>query len=184
VRWFGLPRLDLRARVVLFASAVAIGALLLLGLSLRALLANSLYDQRSSEAVEEVQRLISQAPATLAGTVGLPEREAQMALVQELTSARGGGPPGFKAVIVRSTELSSESDDRLRIEQVPSALVNRVFVKSEIAYVYIDSPIGPGRMLVVGRPSGPTRATTSRTSSTRSHFRRRRSTGSRTSWSS
>jgi two-component system sensor histidine kinase MtrB len=152
VRWFRPPRLDLRARVVLFASAVAVGALLLLGLSLRALLANSLYDQRRGEAVQEVQRLISQAPATLAGTVGLPEREAQMGLVQELTSAQGGGPPGFKAVIVRSTELSSESDDRFRIEQVPSALVDRVFVKSEIAYVYIDSPIGPGRMLVVGAP--------------------------------
>jgi two-component system sensor histidine kinase MtrB len=152
VRRFRPPRLDLRARVVLFASAVAIGALLLLGLSLRALLANSLYDQRRGEAVEEVQRLTSQAPATLAGTVGQPEREVQMALVQDLTGAQGGGPPGFKAVIVRSTDLSSESDERFKIEQVPPALVNRVFVKSEIAYVYIDSPVGPGRMLVVGAP--------------------------------
>jgi two-component system, OmpR family, sensor histidine kinase MtrB len=152
VRWIRPPRLDLRARVVLFASAVAVAALLLLGLSLRALLANSLYDQRSSEAVQEVQRLTSQAPATLASTVGLPEREAQITLLQKLTSGQGGGPPSFKAVIIRSAELSSESDDRFKIDQVPPALVNRVFVRSEIAFVYLDSPIGPGRMLVVGAP--------------------------------
>jgi two-component system, OmpR family, sensor histidine kinase MtrB len=152
VRWIRPPRLDLRARVVLFASAVAVCALLLLGLSLRALLANSLYDQRSREAVEEVQRLTGQAPATLAGTVGLTEREVQKTLVQDLTSPQGGGPPSFKAVIVRGAELSSESDDRFKIDLVPSALVNKVFVRSEIAYVYVDSPIGPGRMLVVGAP--------------------------------
>jgi len=152
VRWFRPPRLDLRARVVLFASAVAVGALLLLGLSLRALLANSLYNQRSTEAVEEVQRLTGQAPAALASTVGLPEREAQIQLLQQFTSGQSGGPPSFKAVIVRNAELSSESDDRFRIEQVPSSLVNRVLMRSEIAYVYIGSPIGPGRMLVVGAP--------------------------------
>jgi two-component system sensor histidine kinase MtrB len=152
VRWIRPPRLDLRARVVLFASAVAVCALLLLGLSLRALLANSLYEQRSREAVEEVERLTGQAPATLAGTVGLTEREVQKTLVQDLTSPQGGGPPSFKAVIVRGAELSSESDDRFKIDLVPSALVNKVFVRSEIAYVYVDSPIGPGRMLVVGAP--------------------------------
>jgi two-component system sensor histidine kinase MtrB len=152
VRWIHPPRLDLRARVVLFASAVAVAALLLLGLSLRALLANSLYDQRCSEAVQEVQRLTGQAPATLASTVGLPEREAQRTLLLKLTSAQGGGPPSFKAVILRNAELSSGSDGRFKIDEVPSALVNRVFVRSEIAFVYVDSPIGAGRMLIVGAP--------------------------------
>src|SRR6266542_5720591 len=152
VRWFRPPRLDLRARVVLFASAVAVGALLLLGLSLRALLANSLYNQRSTEAVQEVQRLTGQAPAALDSTVGLTEREAQIQLLQQFTSGQGGGPPSFKAVIVRNAELSSKSDPRFTTEQVPSALVNRVLMRSEIAYVYIGSPIGPGRRLVVWAP--------------------------------
>jgi two-component system, OmpR family, sensor histidine kinase MtrB len=152
VRRFRPPRLDLRTRVVLFTSAVAIGSLLLLGLSLRALLANSLYNQQATEAVEEVQRLSAAAPTVLTSTVGLSEREAQSQLLQQLTSSSGGGPPTFKAVIVRSAELSSQSDQRFRVEQVPAVLVNRVFVRSEIAYVYVKSPIGPGRMLVVGAP--------------------------------
>src|SRR6266536_5161204 len=45
-----------------------------------------------------------------------------------------------------------KSDPRFTTEQVPSALVNRVLMRSEIAYVYVGSPIGPGRMLVVGAP--------------------------------
>jgi two-component system sensor histidine kinase MtrB len=152
VRRFRPPRLDLRTRVVLFTSAVAIGSLLLLGLSLRALLANSLYNQQANEAVQEVQRLTAAAPNVLTSTVGLSQREAQSQLLQQLTMPQGGGPPTFKAVIVRSAELSSQSDGRIRIEQVPPLLVNRVFVRSEIAYVYVDSPIGAGRMLVVGAP--------------------------------
>ena len=152
MRRFRPPRLDLRTRVVLFTSAVAIGSLLLLGLSLRALLANSLYNQQSNEAVQEVQRLTATAPNVLTSTVGLSQREAQSELLQQLTTPQGGGPPTFKAAIVRSTELSSQSDGRLSIEQVPPLLVNRVFLRSEIAYVYIDSPIGAGRMLVVGAP--------------------------------
>jgi two-component system sensor histidine kinase MtrB len=152
VRRFRPPSLDLRTRVVLFTSAVAIGSLLLLGLSLRALLANSLYSQQANEAVQEVQRLTGNASSVLTSTIGLSEREAQNQLLQTLSSGRGGGPPSFKAVIVRSAELSSESDERFKIEHVPPALVNRVFIRSEIAYVYIGSPIGPGRMLVVGSP--------------------------------
>lgn len=152
MRLFRTPRLDLRNRVVLFTSAVAIGSLLLLGLSLRALLANSLYSQQANEAVQEVQRLAGSAPSILTSTVGLSERDAQKQLLQQLTTGQGGGPPSFKAVIVRNPELSSESDDRFTVEEVPSTLVNRVFVRSEIAYVYVDSPIGPGRMLLVGAP--------------------------------
>jgi two-component system, OmpR family, sensor histidine kinase MtrB len=152
VRWFRQPRLDLRTRVVLFTSAVAIGSLLLLGLSLRALLANSLYDQQAREAVQEVERVTGNAPNVLTSTVGLSEREAQKQLLQQLTTGQGGGPPTFQAVIVRNAELSSQSDDRFKLDEVPPALVNRVFGRSEIAYVYIDSPIGPGRMLVVGAP--------------------------------
>ena len=47
---FNLARLDLRARVVLFTSAIVVGALLLLGAALHALLAKSLYTQQNFDA--------------------------------------------------------------------------------------------------------------------------------------
>jgi two-component system, OmpR family, sensor histidine kinase MtrB len=148
----GLARLDLRARVVLFTSAVVVGALLLLGAALHALLAKSLYTQQSDEAVQQVQRLTLHAStAVLGDTAGLTGNETQKRLGEELT--RGpGGQPSFKAVVLRGTDTTFESDRDYRMEHVPQALVDRVQGRSELAYVYERSPAGPGRVLIVGAP--------------------------------
>jgi two-component system sensor histidine kinase MtrB len=145
-------RLDLRARVVLFTSAVVVGALLLLGAALHALLAKSLYTQQSDEAVQQVQRLTLHASTVaLGGTAGLTSNETQKRLGEELT--RGpGGQPSFKAVVLRGTDTTFESDRGYRMEHVPQALVDRVQGRSELAYVYERSPAGPGRVLIVGAP--------------------------------
>jgi two-component system sensor histidine kinase MtrB len=147
-----LARLDLRARVVLFTSAVVVGALLLLGAALHALLAKSLYTQQSDEAVQQVQRLTLHAStAVLGDTAGLTGNETQKRLGEELT--RGpGGQPSFKAVVLRGTDTTFESDRNYRMEHVPQALVDRVQGRSELAYVYERSPAGPGRVLIVGAP--------------------------------
>jgi two-component system sensor histidine kinase MtrB len=147
-----LARLDLRARVVLFTSAVVVGALLLLGAALHALLAKSLYTQQSDEAVQQVQRLTLHASTVVLGdTAGLTSNETQKRLGEELT--RGpGGQPSFKAVVLRGTDTTFESDRNYRMEHVPQALVDRVQGRSELAYVYERSPAGPGRVLIVGAP--------------------------------
>jgi two-component system, OmpR family, sensor histidine kinase MtrB len=145
-------RLDLRARVVLFTSAVVVGALLLLGAALHALLAKSLYTQQSDEAVQQVQRLTLQASTVVLGdAAGLTSNETQQRLGQELT--RGpGGQPSFKALVLRLTDTTFESDPNYRMEHVPQALVDRVQGHSELAYVYERSPAGSGRVLIVGAP--------------------------------
>jgi two-component system sensor histidine kinase MtrB len=146
-----LARLDLRARVVLFTSAIVVGALLLLGAALHALLANSLYTQQSDDAVQQVRLLTLQASTTvLSDTAGLTGSETQERLRNHLTRG-SGGQPSFEAVVLRNADTTSESDRDYRIEHVPQALVDRV-ARSELAFVYVRSPVGPGRMLLVGAP--------------------------------
>ena len=117
---FSLARLDLRARVVLFTSAIVVGALLLLGAALHALLAKSLYTQQSDDAVQQVTNLTRQAAAAaLADTAGLTSTETQRRLREELTRGSGGGQPSFKGVVLRNADTTSESDRDYRIEYVP-----------------------------------------------------------------
>jgi len=147
-----LARLDLRARVVLFTSAIVVGALLLLGAALHALLAKSLYTQQSDDAVQQVQTLTLQAPASaLNDTAGLTTTEIQERLRNWLTRG-SGGQPSFKGVVLRNADITSETDPDYRIEHVPQALVDRVVARSELAYVYVPSPVDPGRVLIVGAP--------------------------------
>jgi len=138
--------------VVLFTSAIVVGALLLLGAALHALLAKSLYTQQSDEAVQQVQTLTLQAPASaLNDTAGLTTTEIQERLRNWLTRG-SGGQPSFKGVVLRNADITSETDPDYRIEHVPQALVDRVVARSELAYVYVPSPVDPGRVLIVGAP--------------------------------
>jgi two-component system sensor histidine kinase MtrB len=147
---FSLARLDLRARVVLFTSAIVVGALLLLGAALHALLAKSLYSQQSSEAVVQVRNLTEQNQ--LGDLSGFDTRQVQRRLQDGLITGQGG-PPTFRAVVLRGRDgIESQSDPNLRFEHVPAGLAERVAKGNELAYVYIRSPVGPGRMLVVGAP--------------------------------
>jgi two-component system sensor histidine kinase MtrB len=149
---FSLARLDLRARVVLFTSAIVVGALLLLGAALHALLAKSLYTQQSDDAVQQVQSLTVRAPTSaLSDTAGLSSADTQERLLNWLTRA-SGGQPSFKGVVLRNVDIASWSDGDYRIEHVPQALVDRVLARSELAYVYVPSPVKPGRVLIVGAP--------------------------------
>jgi two-component system, OmpR family, sensor histidine kinase MtrB len=154
MRRLTFARLDLRARVVLFTSAVVVGSLLLLGATLHALLAKSLYTQQSDEAVQEVELVTSQASKMLASSATAGNADVPSKLNQQLTSGQDGGQPSFEAVVVRSADSTESSDNRFRMEHVPQALIDRVLVRSEVAYVYIRSPVGSGRMLVVGAPIG------------------------------
>jgi two-component system sensor histidine kinase MtrB len=139
--------------VVLFTSAIVVGALLLLGAALHALLAKSLYSQQSNEAVQEVRVLTRRVSDAAASTSRPAGAEAQQELIRELTSGASGGQPSFQAVVLRDSDGGSiPSNQNFRVEQVPQALVERVLARSELAFVYIDSPVGRGRMLVVGAP--------------------------------
>jgi two-component system sensor histidine kinase MtrB len=139
--------------VVLFTSAFVVGALLLLGAALHALLAKSLYTQQSEDAVQQVRTLTQQAAAAaLTDTAGLTSGETQERLRNWLTGGSGGGQPSFKGVVLRNADTATESDRDYRIEQVPQALVDSVLGRSELAYVYVPSPAGPGRVLIVGAP--------------------------------
>ena len=138
--------------MVLFTSAIVVGALLLLGAALHALLAKSLYTQQSDDAVQQVQTLTLQAPASaLNDTAGLTTTEIQERLRNWLTRG-SGGQPSFKGVVLRNADITSETDPDYRIEHVPQALVDRVVARSELAYVYVPSPVDPGRVLIVGAP--------------------------------
>jgi two-component system sensor histidine kinase MtrB len=138
--------------VVLFTSAIVVGALLLLGAALHALLAKSLYSQQSEDAVQQVHSLTLQAPdSALNDTTGLTSTEIQERLRNWLTSA-SRGQPSFKGVVLRNADTTSESDRDYRIEHVPQALVDKVLARSELAYVYMPSPVEPGRVLIVGAP--------------------------------
>jgi two-component system sensor histidine kinase MtrB len=138
--------------VVLFTSAIVVGALLLLGAALHALLAKSLYTQQSEDAVQQVRTLTQQASAAAAtDTAGLTSGETQEQLRNRLTRGSGGGQPSFKGVVLRNADTATESGG-YRIEHVPQGLVDSVLGRSELAYVYVPSPVGPGRVLIVGAP--------------------------------
>ena len=136
--------------MVLFTSAIVVGALLLLGAALHALLAKSLYTQQSTDAVLQVKQLARQNE--LGDIAGLDTRQVQTRLQTRLVSGLSG-QPSFTALVLSGadgTETASNEDFRFR--HVPAGLVERVEGRNELAYVYIRSPVGPGRMLVVGAP--------------------------------
>ena len=58
--------------MVLFTSAIVVGALLLLGAALNALLAKSLYTQQSADAVQQVKQLTRQTELPCDGVKTLP----------------------------------------------------------------------------------------------------------------
>jgi two-component system sensor histidine kinase MtrB len=135
--------------VVLFTSAIVVGALLLLGAALHALLAKSLYTQQSFDALQQVKQLTQQNE--LGEVSGFTTSQVQTRL-QERLIAGSGGQPSFKAMVLRGQDgISSSSDPNFTFKRVPAGLADRV-THQELAYVYIRSPIGPGRMLVVGAP--------------------------------
>lgn len=136
--------------MVLFTSAIVVGALLLLGAALHALLAKSLYTQQNYDAVQQVKLLTR--PGEISDVSGVNTEQIQEALKDQLIK-RLGGQPNFEAVVLRGEDgTPSSSDEDFRIEHVPAGLVERVEGGNELAYVYIRSPVGPGRMLVVGAP--------------------------------
>jgi two-component system, OmpR family, sensor histidine kinase MtrB len=136
--------------VVLFTSAIVVGALLLLGAALHALLAKSLYSQQSYDAVQQVGQLTRQNE--LGEVSGFTTAQVQQRL-QERLVAGSGGQPSFKALVLRGADgVATPSDPNIGFKHVPASLADRVANHSELAYVYIRSPIGPGRMLVVGAP--------------------------------
>jgi two-component system sensor histidine kinase MtrB len=136
--------------VVLFTSAIVVGALLLLGAALHALLAKSLYTQQSSDAVQQVGALTRRVE--LGEASGLTTAEVQ-AMLQTRLRTGSGGQPNFKALVLRGPDgTESASDANYNFRNVPPALAERVGVRNELAYVYIRSPVPPGRMLVVGAP--------------------------------
>ncbi len=136
--------------MVLFTSAIVVGALLLLGAALHALLAKSLYTQQSFDAVQQVQQLTRQNEF---GEVSGSTTEEVQKRLQDRLIAGSGGQPSFKALVLRGADgFASSSDPNFGFRNVPPGLADRVARHSELAYVYIRSPIGPGRMLVVGAP--------------------------------
>jgi two-component system, OmpR family, sensor histidine kinase MtrB len=136
--------------VVLFTSAIVVGALLLLGAALHALLAKSLYTQQSADALTQVGVLIRQNE--LGDVTGSDTREVQERLKDRLITGLGG-QPSFVALVLRGsdgTETRSKVD--YRFEHVPAGLADRVGRHSELASVPIRSPVTSGRVLVVGAP--------------------------------
>jgi DNA-binding response OmpR family regulator len=87
--------------VVLFTSAIVVGALLLLGAALHALLAKSLYTQQSYDAVQQVQQLTRQNE--LGEVSGFTTAQVQERLRERLV-AGPGGQPSFKALVLRGTD--------------------------------------------------------------------------------
>jgi two-component system, OmpR family, sensor histidine kinase MtrB len=137
--------------VVLFTSAIVVGALLLLGAALHALLAKSLYTQQSNDAVLQVKQLIRQNELGNDVT-GLDTKQVQAELRERLTSGQSG-QPSFDALVLRGRDgTETASNENFRFRHVPPALAERVDRRDELAYVPIRSPVGPGRMLVVGAP--------------------------------
>jgi two-component system sensor histidine kinase MtrB len=147
-------RLDLRARVVLFTSLLVVASLLLLGTALHALLAKSLYTQQLEQAKAEVEQLRDQASATLTGSGNASTTQVRQRIFEQLSSGAAAPKPGFSAVILVGPEETRNSDERIKLESIPTQLVNAVFTRSEIAYVYVDAPPGVDsrRALVVGAP--------------------------------
>jgi two-component system, OmpR family, sensor histidine kinase MtrB len=136
--------------VVLFTSAIVVGALLLLGAALHALLAKSLYSQQSLDATTQVRRLTSRVEVNEAS--GLTTGEVQVMLQNRLTTG-SGGQPSFKALVLRGNDgTETATDGNYGFRHIPPELAEKVRVGNELAIVYIRSPVPPGRMLVVGAP--------------------------------
>ncbi len=139
---------------MLFCSAVAVCALLLLGLSLRAVLARSLYGQQHSMASRQVKTIAFQGTRKLVLLLGTEPRPAesdmQKQLIDEFNKASNGGPPPFNAVVVHDAGLTRTSDNRYDYPEVPARLATQLLNRDGPVFAYIDSPVGPGRMLVVG----------------------------------
>jgi two-component system, OmpR family, sensor histidine kinase MtrB len=136
--------------VVLFTSAIVVGALLLLGAALHALLAKSLYTQQSYDAVQQVLQLTRQND--LGEVSGLTTAQIQARLEERLT-AGAGGQPSFKALVLKGQDGTEKtSNANFGFNQVPAELAGRVARNSELAYDYIRSPLGAGRMLIIGTP--------------------------------
>ena len=76
--------------MVLFTSAIVVGALLLLGAALHALLAKSLYSQQSLDATTQVRRLISRD--LVGDATGLDTKQVQDKLLEHLIAVPGGQP--------------------------------------------------------------------------------------------
>ena len=135
--------------MVLFTSAIVVGALLLLGAALHALLAKSLYTQQSSDAVQQVGTLTRRVE--LGEVSGLTTSEVQV-MLQTLLRTGTGGQPSFKALVLKGADgTETPSDANHGFQHVPSDLAEAVG-RNELGYGYIRSPVPPGRMLVVGAP--------------------------------
>ena len=144
---FSLARLDLRARVVLFTSAIVVGALLLLGAALHALLAKSLYTQQNFDAVQQVKLLTR--PAEVGDVTGLDTAQVD----SSRTSSSGGwaASPASRPWSCRARTGPGPPPTGLGSSTSRPTWPSGWGAK-ELAYVYIRSPAGPGRMLVVGAP--------------------------------
>ena len=136
--------------MVLFTSAIVVGALLLLGAALHALLAKSLYSQQSAEAVAQVQNLTDRN--LIGNASGLDAKQVQARLLDQI-SLTPGGQPSFVALVLRSDDgVETDSESNYSFVHVPAALADRVGNHAELAFVYIRSPVSSGRMLIVGAP--------------------------------
>ena len=135
--------------MVLFTSAIVVGALLLLGAALHALLAKSLYTQQNYDAVQQVKLLTR--PAEVGDVSGLDTARSRCS---SRTSSSGGwaASPTSRPWSCRARTGPGPPPSGLRDRARPAGLAQRVGRQGELAYVYIRSPAGPGRMLVVGAP--------------------------------
>jgi two-component system, OmpR family, sensor histidine kinase MtrB len=136
--------------VVLFTSAIVVGALLLLGAALHALLANSLYSQHSHDAIQQVRSLVGRI--NLGDVSGLDGLQIQSRLLDDLTAVPGG-QPSFEALVLHGPDgAETPSNNDYGFDDVPASLVERVGTHSELAIVYTRAPVGGGRTLIVGAP--------------------------------
>ena len=110
--------------MVLFTSAIVVGALLLLGAALHALLAKSLYTQQSADALQQVRLLTRQNE--LGDITGFDTRQVQTRLQTKLISGFGG-QPNFEALVLKGSDgTETRSKDAFRFEHVPPELADRV----------------------------------------------------------
>jgi hypothetical protein len=104
--------------VVLFTSAIVVGALLLLGAALHALLAKSLYTQQSNDAVLQVKQLTRQNELGNEVT-GLDTRQVQTELKERLISGQSG-QPSFQALVLRGLDGTETASDETTSASWPS----------------------------------------------------------------
>ena len=135
--------------MVLFTSAIVVGALLLLGAALHALLAKSLYSQQSSDAGQQVGALTRKVE--LGEVSGLTTAEVQQVLQVRLRTG-SGGQPSFKALVLKGSDGAETSSDGNYSSRLVPARLTEAVGRNELGYGYIRSPVPPGRMLVVGAP--------------------------------